>query len=301
MRKEPWSLNKKKNNLVFAINSTLKEGFMKIKGLVFLGLCGVFLLLLSSPSFSQIVPFYVLDGYGGVHAGGGAVAITPSTPYFGWDIAKSIEYVAVGFSTETYGDGYLVLDGYGGIHQGGKLYTIPLSKTPYWGWDIARSITARIIPPRADYITIHNSDNLEVTSTSYVAIQSLDLYLPDDGYVLLTGTCSLGNNGTAVSDARVALGVDTLTALDDIEAEIQIPDDINHGHSWQNLTRSQMTFCTPGLHTFYFLIKKVGTSGKVEYFDSHLNVIYIDQNYYGYSAKPVVRAESEGRNGSIIK
>lgn len=37
-------------------------------------------------SYSQA--YYVLDGFGGVHAGGFAPAISPPTPYFGFDIAK---------------------------------------------------------------------------------------------------------------------------------------------------------------------------------------------------------------------
>ena len=34
---------------------------------------------------------YVLDGLGGVHAGGGAPVLSPSTPYFGFDIARDLE------------------------------------------------------------------------------------------------------------------------------------------------------------------------------------------------------------------
>ena len=37
--------------------------------------------------------YYVLDRFGGVHAGGGALVVTWSsaTPYFGFDIARDIE------------------------------------------------------------------------------------------------------------------------------------------------------------------------------------------------------------------
>jgi len=34
---------------------------------------------------------YVLDGFGGVHAMGGAPVLAPATLYFGWDIARDIE------------------------------------------------------------------------------------------------------------------------------------------------------------------------------------------------------------------
>ncbi len=76
------------------------------------------------------IGFYVLDGYGGIHAGGGAPDITPKTPYFGWDIARNLEMISGG-------SGFYVLDGYGGIHAGGTASDIT-PKTPYFGWDIAR-------------------------------------------------------------------------------------------------------------------------------------------------------------------
>ena len=36
--------------------------------------------------------FYILDGYGGIHALGGASAITES-PFLGWDIARDLEFI----------------------------------------------------------------------------------------------------------------------------------------------------------------------------------------------------------------
>jgi hypothetical protein len=76
--------------------------------------------------------YYVLTGYGGIHAGGGASTISPPTPYFGFDIAKDLELTPDG-------TGYYVLDGYGGLHRGGSAPSLsPLA--PYWGWDIARDL-----------------------------------------------------------------------------------------------------------------------------------------------------------------
>jgi hypothetical protein len=62
---------------------------MRFKGL---GLGVGFVLLSAVALVAQYAPYYVLDGYGGVHAGGGAPAITPATPYFGWDIAKALDF-----------------------------------------------------------------------------------------------------------------------------------------------------------------------------------------------------------------
>jgi hypothetical protein len=74
--------------------------------------------------------YYVLDGYGGVHAGGNAQAMTPSTPYFGWDIAKDLELATTG---------YYALDGYGGVHAGGGASAMSPA-APYFGWNIARDL-----------------------------------------------------------------------------------------------------------------------------------------------------------------
>jgi len=35
--------------------------------------------------------FYVLDRFGGLHAGGGAPVLLPGTPYFGFDVAQDLE------------------------------------------------------------------------------------------------------------------------------------------------------------------------------------------------------------------
>jgi subtilisin family serine protease len=74
---------------------------------------------------------YVLDGWGGLHAFGGAPPA--SGPYWpGWDIAR-------GVALHPNGGGY-VLDGRGGVHRFGGAPAV--SGTPYWpDWDIARAIT----------------------------------------------------------------------------------------------------------------------------------------------------------------
>lgn len=74
--------------------------------------------------------FYVLDGFGGVHAGGGAPVLNPTTPYFGFDIARDLELVAAGF---------YVLDGFGEVHAGGGASAISPA-TPYFGFDIAKDL-----------------------------------------------------------------------------------------------------------------------------------------------------------------
>jgi hypothetical protein len=53
----------------------------------------VFLLALAgATSWAQQTGHYVLDGFGGVHAGGAIKGdpLTPNTPYFGFNIARGI-------------------------------------------------------------------------------------------------------------------------------------------------------------------------------------------------------------------
>ena len=90
--------------------------------------------LLPAAANAQQAQFYVLDGFGGVHAGGGAPSITPGTPYFGFDVARDFAYIP-----GVTADGYLVVDGFGGVHEGGAVAGVT-PKPPYFGFDIARAI-----------------------------------------------------------------------------------------------------------------------------------------------------------------
>lgn len=78
---------------------------------------------------------YVLDGYGGVHAFGGAPARTGSAYWPGWDIARAVV-------TRTDGTSGYVVDGWGGLHR----YGAAPARTggAYWpGWDIVRGLALR--------------------------------------------------------------------------------------------------------------------------------------------------------------
>ena len=78
---------------------------------------------------------YTLDAYGGIHAFGGAPAVTASAYWPGWNIARGIVLRADGQSGYT-------LDGWGGIHPFGGAPPVPISS--YWsGWDIARGLVLR--------------------------------------------------------------------------------------------------------------------------------------------------------------
>lgn len=73
---------------------------------------------------------WTLDGFGGVHAWGGAPGLSGAPYWRGFDIARDL---AVGAG----GEGY-VLDGWGGLHPVGGA---PAVRGPYWrGFDIARKV-----------------------------------------------------------------------------------------------------------------------------------------------------------------
>jgi len=84
------------------------------------------------PVFVPTGSLYVLDRFGGVHAGGGAPGLIPPSTYFGWNIARDLELTPAG-------GGIYVLDGYGGVHRGGAAPVLTPTTT-YFGWDIARDM-----------------------------------------------------------------------------------------------------------------------------------------------------------------
>jgi N-acetyl-anhydromuramyl-L-alanine amidase AmpD len=82
---------------------------------------------------------FVLDGWGGLHQFGGAIAETSgSTGHYwkGWDIARDFAFLPDG-------SGGFVLDGWGGLHPfrlNGSTAPLQAQGFTYWGWDIARKV-----------------------------------------------------------------------------------------------------------------------------------------------------------------
>jgi hypothetical protein len=210
-----------------------------------------------------------------VHAGAGAPGISPGTPYFGFDIAKDIAYVA------STGSSVLVLDGFGGVHRGGPV--IPNAPiTPYFGFNIARAIAPRTIPPRLGF-TSANQGNQEVTSTTNVVIVSTALTAPDDGYVLVLGNASMGSNSAPdVAKAHVCLGVDSTACADSIEREVTIRSLLMNG-GFASVAVSQAVFVNAGAHTFNLLVRKADAAGQVEYFDPTIVAVFVDHDGVGGS------------------
>jgi len=140
--------------------------------------------------------YYVLDGYGGVHAGGGASALSPPTPYFGWDIAKDMELASTG---------YYVLDGYGGVHAGGGA-PVMIPTAPYFGWDIAKDMElastgyyvldgyggvhagggASAMTPTTPYFGWDIARDMELASTGYYVLDGYGGVHPGGGASAMT-------------------------------------------------------------------------------------------------------------------
>jgi hypothetical protein len=241
--------------------------------------------LFATNGFSTHGQYYVLDGFGGVHAGNGAPAISPATPYFGFNVARDIAYIPVGSSTGSAGDGILVLDGFGGVHAGGALVGEGVvSGTPYFGFDIAQAIVYRNIPPRISGVATATI-NTEVTSATYVSILSTTLRAPDNGFVFVDCNMSMGNNGSAISLARIGIGVDSLANTDSFSGHAihmePVPAD-----SFRSESVSRTVPVSAGLHTFHCLVFKAsgGVNGQVLYYDPSITAIYIDQGGTGISA-----------------
>lgn len=190
---------------------------MKPRFIVVAAVIGVVAFASSRPAAAQHAQHYVLDAFGGVHAGGGAPLISPGTPYFGFDVATDIEFIPVGTAAAT-GDGILVLDKFGGVHKGGALAADPPSgSTPYFGFDAARAIVYRDIPPRAE----GNATNLNQTlsSTTYAVIRTESIRAPDDGFMLVVASAAVFcNASTGSTTAQLSLNVDSVGPHPDLDA-----------------------------------------------------------------------------------
>lgn len=168
----------------------------------------------------------LLDGYGGLHAFGGASLTTNGSPYWaGWDIARAV-------SIMPGGAGGWTLDGYGGVHSWGAAPPIsapmysadPSARAPaYWpGRDIARALV--VLPDKVSgyeldgYGGLHNFGAAPPLLTPVywgwdiargLAIHMATTGQPDGGYVL-DGWGGIHNFGAApyLSSSHYTLGVD---------------------------------------------------------------------------------------------
>ncbi len=232
---------------------------------------------------------YVLDAFGGVHAGGGAPVISPATPYFGFDVAADIEYIPVGTSTAT-GDGILVLDKFGGVHQGGALVTHPPSGgTPYFGFDAARAIVFRDVPTRVAGSTALNDNT--TSSTSFIVLESVNIHAPTDGYLLVSGTTNMYCSGVGGVRAEAAIDVDGSGLQDNYFFDAA---DCNAGafDVTSNVNITKVFPVTAGTHTANLLGRKSSGTQSITFDSMAITALFVAANGVGTSA-PIVATVNE--------
>lgn len=223
------------------------------------------------------IQYYVLDGFGGVHAGNGAATVSPATPYFGFDIAADIAYVP-----GPTGDGVLVLDGFGGVHVGGALVGTLTPDTPYFGFRVAQAIAYRNIPPRLATSQTLTPTPINIGSQSYFALASTTVQAPDDGFLVVMCTATiLYRLGTGTAQARFAIGVDALDATVGLTwLTAQLASGEQETVTWQQTA----VILQPGLHTAHCLGRSTGSTGTLAYLNPSQTAIFIDANSSGGSA-----------------
>lgn len=239
-------------------------------------------LVAPAPAQDFVAQHYVLDGFGGVHAGGGAPLISPGTPYFGFDIAADIAHVP-----GTGGDGILVLDRLGGVHRGGAVSSYS-AVTPYFGFDVARAIVYRNVPPRAVNNASAVPTSIAAASAIYTVIASATIEAPDDGFLLVTGTVGFACTGvlsTVDLTAELTLNVDSTSepaAISNLGL-VSYPSCPPSTTIHDGRTLTHLFFVGAGTHVVNLLARKVGGSADLQLFGRSVTGIFIDQNSLGAS------------------
>jgi hypothetical protein len=259
------------------------KAWLRHPGILGLGFA-ILALASAAPVLGQQASYYVLDGFGGVHAGGGAPAI-PGTPYFGFDIAKGIAY-APGAS----GNGIMVLDGFGGVHRVGLGSAV--APTPYFGFNIARAITYRNVPPRIANSAATVPTTLFTNSVIFTTVRSVVIFAPDDGFLLVMGSASVAcfTSVSGYLSGQLAINVDATNepaaipgiGLFQFRECGQFGGALGPAH---NQTLTHVFPVTAGAHTVNLLVRKNhGTdSVSLNVLTHSLTALFIDHNAVGAS------------------
>lgn len=253
---------------------------------VFVCFATLVLLVAAAPAWAQHTQYYILDGYGGIHSGDGAPAIT-GAPYFGWDIARDIAYIPVG-TPSSIGDGMLVLDGFGGAHAAGALIADPSSTTPpYFGFDIARAIVRRDAPVRVATSSSATVLDISTTSASWTTLRGLTIYAPVDGYLHIVGTSYMGCQAGGASNnlvARLGASVDSTSATSPFAMGNATWANCNTVAGFfptHNRTISMVVAVTAGPHAVRLLGIKAAGTGTVRFLGRSLNVQFVAADHRG--------------------
>ena len=243
----------------------------------------MFAVLLAAPAVGQHAQYYVLDGFGGVHAAGGAAVISPATPYFGFDVAADIAYVPLG-TAAGHGDGILVLDEFGGVHSGGALASAPpVPSPPYFGFRVAKAISYRNVPPRVAGDEFYGS--FSVSNSGFLAMNTIAIHAPDDGFLLIMTTSTVGcaTTGPAAVLTDLALTVDTTSVTGVPIWRVRIPGSDCVSFQTENMTGTRLVPVSAGSHTVLLMARDAGggTFGSLK--TRTMTALFVDQNELGGS------------------
>jgi len=241
------------------------------------------------PAHAQLhAQYYVLDAFGGVHAGGGAPLLSPAPPYFGFDVAADIAFLPVGTGAVA-GDGMLVLDKWGGVHLAGALTADPpVGATPYFGFDAARAIVRRDVPPRTIGNISSAFPNFTSAETTFQQVVSATIVAPDDGFLLVTagGTVQCQSN-TGKARVRFSTNVDSTAGDPQILAGGGYATDLNCAEGNLPADHNSIQKIYPvsaGSHTAYLLYRHNGGANFTTSFDllnPVITVTFIDASSTG--------------------
>lgn len=260
--------------------SVAAEVVMKCRGILsFILACALGVLFVGQP-YAQQGQYYVLDGFGGVHAGGGAGALSGAPPYFGFDIARGIAY-----APGVLDGGILVLDGFGGVHTIGLGAVVPA--TPYFGFDVARGITYKNIPPRAAGVT--DATNHVLSSPTYQSIVSATVNAPDDGYVLVFATAgTFCTTSSGAASAQFSLSVNSLTpdpALDLYHTDFTDCSNAAPGLGVpiEPIALTKLFAVGPGAQTVYLIGRRNAGTVNVSVSGASIVAVFVDHDGSGSS------------------
>lgn len=112
------------------------------------------------------------------------------------------------------------------------------------------------------------------TETSFQAIRSCALNVPQSGFVYINGTASAGlASGGSPYEGRFRLGVDSVGGTASSDRWVNVTTDAGDGTDEAVIT-SLLTSVGAGAHTFYFSGTRYNGTGPVQLYDPALSVLY---------------------------
>ncbi|MFD3165351.1 hypothetical protein [Herpetosiphon sp. NSE202] len=128
----------------------------------------------------------------------------------------------------------------------------------------------------SDVLACGESGNLvwNTAETSFQAIRSCALNVPQAGFVYLSGTSSAGlASGGASYEGRFRLGVDSVTGTASTDRWVNVTTDAGDGTD-EAMVTSLLTSVDAGEHTFYLSGARYNGTGPVQLYDPALTALY---------------------------